>query len=523
MLQLPSITTWSSNWLIPFALISLLFIIPLFQQAYYLCHCYLFNPIKGSKAPYTKWSQPLGLRNFYALIQAMRNEKLPFHLKRIFTKNPNIRTGRLQALGKFIFWTVEPENVKAILATQFKDFCLGTRHHQFFPLLGDGIFTLDGSGWHHSRAMLRPQFSREQVSRVDSLEAHIQHLINAIEQNTKLGKYVDIQSLFFYLTIDTATEFLFGESVSLLTGGNPRIPDAKEFGEAFNRAQFLLAVRANAQDFHPLVTSKQFKRDCDLCKSLTDSFVKLALDRYNQNCEKTQDSYIFLDELTKETRDPEILRNQSLNILLAGRDTTASLLSFVFMELSRHPDVYQKLRKEIIETFGTGRDEITFESLKRCLYLRHVINETLRLFPTVPSNYRVATKNTTLPLGGGSDGQSPTFIPKGSIVGYNVFSMQRHPILWGPDSNEFRPERWYDYSPKSHHTWDFIPFNGGPRICLGQQFALTEAGYTIVRLLQKYETLEPMPGLFSEGEEESVQAQLTMCVGGPEGVSVKLY
>lgn len=60
--------------------------------------------------------------------------------------------------------TREPENIKAVLATQFKDFCLGTRHQEFFPLLGDGIFTLDGAGWSHARGMLRPQFAREQVS-----------------------------------------------------------------------------------------------------------------------------------------------------------------------------------------------------------------------------------------------------------------------------------------------------------------------------------------------------------------------
>lgn len=62
--------------------------------------------------------------------------------------------------------TIEPENIKAVLATQFNDFGLGTRHEEFYPLLGDGIFTLDGAGWTHSRALLRPQFTRDQVCTV---------------------------------------------------------------------------------------------------------------------------------------------------------------------------------------------------------------------------------------------------------------------------------------------------------------------------------------------------------------------
>jgi hypothetical protein len=66
-------------------------------------------------------------------------------------------------LGKDGISTIDPENIKALLATQFNDFSLGTRHREFFPVLGDGIFTLDGAGWSHSRALLRPQFTRDQV------------------------------------------------------------------------------------------------------------------------------------------------------------------------------------------------------------------------------------------------------------------------------------------------------------------------------------------------------------------------
>lgn len=109
-----------------------------------------------------------------------------------------------------------------------------------------------------------------------------------------------------------------------------------------------------------------------------------------------------------------MLRDQAINVLVAGRDTTASLLSWTLLMLARHKPVFYKLRQVIIEEFGNGEDvsNITFESLKRCEYLRYVLNETLRLYPTVPNNFRYALKDTSLPRGGGKDGTGPIFIPK---------------------------------------------------------------------------------------------------------------
>ena len=123
-----------------------------------------------------------------------------------------------------------------------------------------------------------------------------------------------------------------------------------------------------------------------------------------------------MHELAKQTRDPKVLRDQLLNILVAGRDTTAGLLSFVFLNWPE-TQKYAKLKEEIYNKFGSGEDaridEITFESLKQCEYLKAVINESLRLYPSVPHNFRTATRNTTLPRGGGPDGMSPIVVKKG--------------------------------------------------------------------------------------------------------------
>lgn len=110
----------------------------------------------------------------------------------------------------------------------------------------------------------------------------------------------------------------------------------------------------------------------------------------------------------------------------------------------------------------------------------------LRLYPIVPFNLRCALKDTYIPVGGGPDGKSPVFVPKGHEVIYSVYTMHRDHEIYGPDADEYRPERWEKLRP----GWAYLPFNGGPRICIGQQFALTEAGYTTVRIMQEFERIE---------------------------------
>ena len=101
------------------------------------------------------------------------------------------QTFKLKLATVPIIFTQDPENIKAVLATQFNDFALGTRHAHFKPLLGDGIFTLDGDGWKNSRLLLRPQFAREQVAHVQTLEPHLQTLAEHI--SNKKGETFEIQ------------------------------------------------------------------------------------------------------------------------------------------------------------------------------------------------------------------------------------------------------------------------------------------------------------------------------------------
>lgn len=210
--------------------------------------------------------------------------------------------------------------------------------------------------------------------------------------------------------------------------------------------------------------------------------------------EKTShdEGYTFLHAIAAYTRDRNMLRDQLVSILLAGRDTTACTLTWAIYHLSMDPIITAKLRQEIVDTVGLERTP-TYEDLKNMKYLQHILNETLRLYPVVPYNVRISLKDTTLPTGGGKDGRQPIGILKGTPIGYSTLVMQRRVDLYPPlesgfpPVDKFVPERWNGWTPRS---WVYVPFNGGPRICIGQQFALTEMGYTLVRLFQRFERVE---------------------------------
>jgi cytochrome P450 len=220
------------------------------------------------------------------------------------------------------------------------------------------------------------------------------------------------------------------------------------------------------------------------------------------------EGYTFLHAIAGYTRDRDMLRDQLVSVLLAGRDTTACTLTWVIYHLSIDPAITAKLRQEILSTVGSERQP-TYDDLKNMKYLQHILNETLRLYPVVPYNVRISLKDTTLPTGGGPDGQQPIGILAGTPIGYSTLVMQRRADLYPPSSasfpppSTFAPDRWDSWTPKS---WTYVPFNGGPRICIGQQFALTEMGYTLVRLFQRFERVENRMG----GEEPGLHADIVL-------------
>ena len=284
----------------------------------------------------------------------------------------NVGTLNLQLLHLKFIMTVEPENLKAMLATNFKDFNLpDTRKTAFIPLFGRGIFTTDGAAWHHSRELLRPNFVRAQVADLETIEGHVSHLIEAIPRD---GSTVDLQELFFRFTLDSATEFLFGESTNCLAAGTSTESSGR-FAVAFNRSQERVGRTTRGPwNILSLWFSSEFKADVKFVHDFVDRYVHRGLEyRRNLDLEKSEgERYVFLHELVKRTTDPIQIRSELLNVLLAGRDTTASLLSNVFFMLARSLHVWVKLRVEVDSLNG---ERPTYAQIKDMKYLKAVLNE----------------------------------------------------------------------------------------------------------------------------------------------------
>jgi cytochrome P450 len=312
------------------------------------------------------------------LLENARNSREKRFLRAIYERfnRMGVTTFTASVAGESFISTIEPENIKHVLALQFKDFDIGyKRHRAFYPLLGNGIFTTDGALWEHSRAIVRPNFTRNQLADLDTFETHIKHLIAHVPKD---GSTVDLQELFFRLTLDSATEFLFGHSVgSLVPGGSS---EGRSFAEAFNYSQWALTQRVRLGKLWFTYRDKKFTQSCKVVHEFADRFVQRALEyRKSLDPEKalgskdeTRERYIFLNELAKQTDNPKEIRDQLLNILLAGRDTTASLLSNTFNVISKMPDVWSKLREEVSKLEGRRP---SYEELRNMKYVKYVLNE----------------------------------------------------------------------------------------------------------------------------------------------------
>lgn len=212
-----------------------------------------------------------------------------------------------------------------------------------------------------------------------------------------------------------------------------------------------------------------------VCSEFAEHLITQALSRKDGSTEDTNDApkrVTFLDQLIAETTDKVRIRSELLNLLLAGRDSTAALMSNVFFELSRSPEIQDRLRREVATHIGNELP--TFEGIKSMKYLRAILNESLRIHPIVPENSRQAICDTVLPLGGGEDGKSPALVKKGQLVAWSSYAMHRREDFYGQDAAEFKPERWLDDLDGDGGKglrvgWEYLPFNGGPRICIGRK------------------------------------------------------
>ncbi|KAI1789057.1 cytochrome P450 [Ganoderma leucocontextum] len=434
-----------------------------------------------------------------------------------FWNNPTVnQLGGLHSvtlLGDTMYVATDANIVKTILATQFQEFEKGdTFRDTMEDVLGEGVFNADGDMWKFHRTMTRPYFTRDRISHFEMFDRHADFAIKKMKEHFRHGYALDFQDLVSRFTLDSATEFLFGHCVHSLNHDLPYAHNdqhplevappsrgaSARFSEAFTGVQDALAVRLRTG--WTWAFSEVFKGRTRDHMEIVDAYLQPILEeavRKNQSAASKpkkamddDDGETLLGHLVKQTQDPTILHDETLNIMIAGRDTTAATLTFAVYLLCLYPDVFKKLRAEVMEKIGP-KGMPNFDDIRTMKYLRSVINETLRLYPIVPFNVRVATKDTTIPNPDPS--KPPVFVPAGVGVAYSVFMMHRRKDYWGPDALHFDPDRFLDDRLNKYFTGNpfiFLPFNAGPRICLGQQFAYNEMSFFLIRLLQHFSHIE---------------------------------
>jgi cytochrome P450 len=272
---------------------------------------------------------------------------------------------------------------------------------------------------------------REQIADLGLFEIHVKDLLDALPVASEPGDWTptfDAQPLLERLTMDIATEFLFGESVhsqkddSTDTSTLFSKKEMMQFVNAFFAAEKTTAKSLIYGDLFWLTHNRDFKEQCKAVHSFVDTYVQRRLRSGGSEKQSGTGKYVVLDAIVADIKDPHELRSQLLNILLAGSDTISGTLGFLLASLAQYPHVFKKLRKTIIDEFGSADrpQQITLSRLKSCSYLQWFLSEVLRVYPAVPVNFREAVRDTSLPVGGGSDGTSPVFIPKGHLVAWEV-------------------------------------------------------------------------------------------------------
>lgn len=272
---------------------------------------------------------------------------------------------------------------------------------------------------------------REQIADLGLFEKHIKYLFDALPGAVEPGDWTptfDMQPLLERFTMDTATEFLFGESVYSQKDDNADTStlfskkEMMQFVEAFFRAEKTTAKSMIYGDLFWLTHDRKFKEQCKAVHDFVDTYVHRHLRGSGLDKKPEPGKYVVLDAIIADVKDPQELRSQLLNILLAGSDTISGTLGFLFASLAQYPHIFKKLRNIIIDDFGSfdRPKQITLSRLKNCSYLQWFLKEVLRVYPSVPVNFREAVRDTTLPVGGGFDGTSPVFIPKGHLVAWEV-------------------------------------------------------------------------------------------------------
>lgn len=377
---------------------------------------------------------------------------------------------------------LDPINVEYVLKTNFSNYGKGWYHYDILSdLLGDGIFTVDGEKWRHQRKISSHEFSTK-ILRDFSSEVFRENavkLAQVVLECVDANQSVEVQELFMKSTLDSVFKVVLGVDLDSMCGTNER---ATEFTNAFNEASEITTHRYidllwRIKRYFNIGSEARLKI---LIEVVNEFVYKLIQSKIEQVHKSQLDSSLVAKKgdilsrfLEANETDTKYLKDIILSFIVAGKDTTASTLSWFLYMMCKNPLIQEKIAREVWEatkiTQGSSFEElatsISEEALDKMQYLHAALSETLRLYPAVPAEKKLCFADDTLP-----DGYS---IRKGEQLMYHPYAMGRMKYLWGDDAEEYRPERWLNedglYQPQS--SFKFTAFQAGPRICLGKEFA----------------------------------------------------
>jgi cytochrome P450 len=375
-----------------------------------------------------------------------------------------------------VYFLNDPAAIESVLVTRSHCFVKGRGLQANRALFGNGLLTSEGEFWRRQRRLAQPAFHQ------DRMEAYSRTIVELGRQAIQTwgdGLPHDWIEEFSQLTLAIAGRTLFGAEV----GGNRELMRRAfhAVAERNTRGHMLIPVLRSL----PLPVNRRYRR---AVRELDGLIYRIIADRRRAS-ERPNDLLGMLLEARDETGQhmtDRQLRDEVMTVILAGHETTALALGWTFYLLAKHPQVEERLAAEI-EGALKGNPP-TAASLARMPYLEQVLKESLRLYP--PAYILTRTAIEPCEVGG-------YVIPIGATVLISPWVMHRNPRFY-KEPEIFNPDRWNDAGKSGNGNaaprFAYLPFGGGPRVCIGAAFALMEARLLIASILQRFRfELAPKP------------------------------
>ena len=376
---------------------------------------------------------------------------------------------RIETPIRSLIMITKPEYVDYVLRENNKNYTKSFAYNTLKLLLGNGLLTSEGDFWRRQRRLIQPSFHKQKIEgyflqMVDATNAFLQELKK--EQNDLINITREMNSL----TLDIVARALFGKHLEKETEiVRENLSVANEF--AINRIKKILKP--------PTWLPTSENRNNNAALKALNEVVMHMIDERRKNPAAYDDLLSLLitarDEETGEEMDNQQLRDEVMTIFLAGHETSAIALNWLWFLVSTHPSVEKKLVQEIQEV--ASEREITLGDLLKLKYTTNVISETLRLYPPA---YLVGRSAIAADKIGGYD-----ILPESNVI-LCTYIVQRDESIWGSDAAQFIPERFDRQEVKKLHHFAYFPFGGGPRLCIGQNFAMMEMQVIVAKLIREF-------------------------------------